>query len=134
MVKPQFVFMWGIWSLKNKVWLTEIFVILGHFLPFQPPDNSKNQNFKIEKNTLRYYHFTHLHYKWQSWCIGQALSGDFQRACGKMHTQILLGVQWCAMSIFLCLKFYNFIKGIMCIHSIFKKSKTSVFILHLLTF
>ena len=64
----------------------------------------------------------------------QALSGDFQRVCGKMHAQILLGVRWCAMSIFLFLKFYNFIKGIMHIHSIFKKPKTNVFILHLLTF
>ena len=44
----------------------KVFVILGHFLPFQPPDNSENQNFKIEKNTWRYYHFTHLHHKWQS--------------------------------------------------------------------
>ena len=45
--------------------------------------------------------------------IPQAVSGDFQSACGKMHLQILLGVRWCAMSTFLFLKFYNFIKGIM---------------------
>ena len=64
----------------------------------------------------------------------QALSGDFQCACGKMHAQILLGMQWSAMSIFLFLKFYSFIKGILRIHSIFKKPKTNVFILHLLTF
>ena len=67
-----------------------------------------------------------------SYC--QALSGDFQCACCKMQAQILLGVRWCAMSIFLFLKFYNFIKGIMRIDSIFKKPKTNVFILHLLTF
>ena len=35
------------------------------FLPFQPPDRAENQNFKIEKNSWIYYHFTHLHYKWQ---------------------------------------------------------------------
>ena len=52
---------------KYKVWQTEIFVILGHFLSFQTPDNPKNQNFKIEKNTWRYYHFPHLHHK--SWCM-----------------------------------------------------------------
>ena len=52
--------------------------------------------------------------------------------CGKMHMQILLGVQWCAISISFFLKFYNFIKGIMRMHSIFKKPKTNVFILHLL--
>ena len=55
----------------------------------------------------------------------QALSGDFYRMCGKLHTEILLGVQWFVMSIFLFLKFYNFIKGIMAIHSIFKKPKTN---------
>ena len=55
--------------LKYKVQQTEIFVILGHFLSFQPPDNLENQNFKIEKNTWRYYHFTHLHHKWQSYDV-----------------------------------------------------------------
>ena len=35
---------------------------------------------------------------------------------------------------FLSLKFYNFIKGIMRIHSIFNKAKANVLILHLLTF
>ena len=45
--------------------------------------------------------------------VFQALSGDFQHTCGKMHVQILLGVRWCAMSIFLFLIFCNFIKGIM---------------------
>ena len=48
---------YDIWLLKYKVQQTEIFVILDHFLPFQPPDNPENQNFKIEKNTCRYYHF-----------------------------------------------------------------------------
>ena len=55
--------------LKYKVRQTETFVILGNFLPFQPPDNPENQNFKIEKNTWRYYHFTHLHHKWQSYDV-----------------------------------------------------------------
>ena len=66
--------------------------------------------------------------------IKQALSGDFQCICGKTHVQILLGVWWCVMSIFLFLKLYIFIKRIMHIHSIFKKSETNVFILHILTF
>ena len=48
---------------------TKIFVILGLFLPLQPPDNLENQNFKIKKNTWRYYHLTHLHHKWQSYDI-----------------------------------------------------------------
>ena len=33
--------------------------------------------------------------------------------CGKIHTQILLSVWWCAMCIFLFRKFYNFMKGFM---------------------
>ena len=37
--------------LKYKVRQTGIFVTLGHFLPFQPPDNPENQNFKIKRNT-----------------------------------------------------------------------------------
>ena len=54
---------YGSWNIK--VQQTESFVILGHFLPYQPPDNLENQNFKIEKNTWSYYHFTHLHHKLQ---------------------------------------------------------------------
>ena len=53
---------YNIWFLKYKMQQTEIFDILGHFLPFQPLDNLENQNFNIEKNTWRYYHFTHLHH------------------------------------------------------------------------
>ena len=34
--------LYDIWFLRCKVWLTESFVILYHFLPFQPTDNSEN--------------------------------------------------------------------------------------------
>ena len=40
---------YDMWFPKCKVRQTEIFVILGNFLPFQPPDNPENQNFKIKK-------------------------------------------------------------------------------------
>ena len=43
-----------------------MFIILANFLPFQPLVILENQNFNTEKNTWRYYHFTHLHNKWQS--------------------------------------------------------------------
>ena len=57
------------WFLKCKMRQTKIFVILGQFLPFQPPGNPENQNFKIEEITWRYYHFTHLHHTWQSYDV-----------------------------------------------------------------
>ena len=32
--------------------------VLGHFLPFDPPNNAKNRNFeKMKKKAWRYYHF-----------------------------------------------------------------------------
>ena len=55
--------------LKYGVRQAEFFVILGHFLPFQPPENPENQNLKIEKNIWRYYNFTYLHHKWQSYDV-----------------------------------------------------------------
>ena len=36
---------YDVWFLRYKA---EFFVILGHFLPFDPPNSPKNQNF--EKN------------------------------------------------------------------------------------
>ena len=32
--------------------------------------------------------------------------------CDKMHAQIMLGMGWCLICIFLFLKFYNFIEGV----------------------
>ena len=57
------------------------FAILGHFFPFQPPDNPENQNFKIEKNTMRYYNFTHFHHKWQSYDVWFLRNGAQQTKC-----------------------------------------------------
>ena len=45
------------WDIKA----VEFFVIWGHFLPSDPPNNPKNQNF--EKHTWRYHHFTHVYHK-----------------------------------------------------------------------
>ena len=58
---------YDVWFLRYGIRQAEFFVILGHFLPFQPPDNPQNQNFKIEENIWWYYNFTHLHHKWQSY-------------------------------------------------------------------
>ena len=42
---------YDIWFLKYKCDRQKLLSFLGHFLPFQSPDNLENQNFKTEKNT-----------------------------------------------------------------------------------
>ena len=54
---------YGAQFLRYGVRQAEFFVILGDFFPFQTRANPENQHFKIEKNTWRYYSFTHLHHK-----------------------------------------------------------------------
>ena len=40
------------WCMAPEIWnVTEFFVILGHFLPFYPTNNPKNQNFEKMKKT-----------------------------------------------------------------------------------
>ena len=58
----------------------------------------------------------------------QVLSGDFQHAGHKMHAEKLLGMQWCAMCIFLFIKFYNFVKVIVCIYIVFLKETRPLFL------
>ena len=57
---------YGSW---NKGVTDRNFVTLGHFLPYHLPDNPEIQNLKLTKNPWRYYHFTHLHHKWQSYDV-----------------------------------------------------------------
>ena len=40
---------YDIWFLKYRVQQTEVFVILGHFLPFQPPGNPEIKILKLKK-------------------------------------------------------------------------------------
>ena len=54
----------------------------------------------------------------------QALSGDFQHAWQNARINTVR----CAMCIFLSLKFYNFIKGIMRIHIVFLKNLRQMFL------
>ena len=43
---------------------------MGHFLPFDPPNYTKDQNFeKLKKNAQRYYHFTLVYHKQRSYDI-----------------------------------------------------------------
>ena len=58
--------------LRYGVRQAECFVILGYFLPFQPPDNLKNHNFKIEKTsgdiiTLHICTINDNHMMYDSW-------------------------------------------------------------------
>ena len=46
------------------------FVILGHFLPiYHTTNNTQNQNFEKIKNTWRYYWFTTVYHKLQSYHV-----------------------------------------------------------------
>ena len=47
---PKTTIIWGTFpQIRNE---TNFFVILGHFLPFEPPNSSKNENFKKIKKHL----------------------------------------------------------------------------------
>ena len=59
--------MYGFWYKKCD---QQFFVILDCFLPFYPSYGPRKSKFKKnEKNTWRYYHFTNVHYKWQSYDV-----------------------------------------------------------------
>ena len=45
---------YDVWFLRYEAWQTDFFVILGHFLPFYPTNNPKNQNFEKMKTTALY--------------------------------------------------------------------------------
>ena len=69
----KIIWSYDIWFLIYKVRQTDIFVILGHFCPFSPRTIWKIIILKLKKNPWRYYHFTHLHRKSQSydvWFLG----------------------------------------------------------------
>ena len=42
---------YDVWFLRYKVQRTRFFVVLGYFLPFDPPNNPKYQNFEKMKQT-----------------------------------------------------------------------------------
>ena len=54
--------------LRYGVRQTEFFVVLGLFFPFYPTNNLEKSKFgKNEKDTSRYFWFTLVHHKWQSY-------------------------------------------------------------------
>ena len=68
--------------LRYKVQRTKFFVILGHFLPFDPPDNPKNQDFEKIRKTARDIIILHLcttndnHMMYGSWDMWQTSVTD----------------------------------------------------------
>ena len=52
---------YDVWLHRYKAQQTEVFVILGHFLPFDPPNNLKNQNFENMKKLPEDIIILHLH-------------------------------------------------------------------------
>ena len=56
------------WRFHHFTHVKQNFVILGHFLPFQPHENWKNQNFKTEK-TPRDIMILQIWTIWQSWSM-----------------------------------------------------------------
>ena len=56
-----------IWCMLPEIWSATNII----FCHFDPPNNLKNKNFekikKIKINAWRYYHFTQVHPKWQSY-------------------------------------------------------------------
>ena len=52
---------YDVWLQRYKAQQTEVFVILGHFLPFDPPNNLKNQNFENMKQLSEDIIILHLH-------------------------------------------------------------------------
>ena len=58
--------MYGFWDIRHDG--QGLYVILGHFLPFDPPNNPKILNFlKMKKSGT--YHFKLVHHKWQSYDV-----------------------------------------------------------------
>ena len=51
----------NVWFLRYKPQQAEFFVILGHFLPFNLPNNMKNQNFEKMKKMPKNIIILHLH-------------------------------------------------------------------------
>ena len=58
-------YIYGCWNIRcNRQKFSTFWAIF-----LQPLDKPENQSLNIEKNTWRYYHFTHLQHKWQSYDV-----------------------------------------------------------------
>ena len=60
--------------MYGEIWcMTDRFFFFFHVEPFSPfyptSDHNKNQNFEKMKKNWKYYHFTHVYHKWQSYDV-----------------------------------------------------------------
>ena len=61
-----------IWCMVPEIWSVtdRIFCHYGPFFALLPPYGPRKSKFwKNEKNTWRYYHFTNVYHKWQSYHV-----------------------------------------------------------------
>ena len=71
---------WCSWDMELD--RQNFFVIMDCFLPFYPPMDPENQNFeKMNKSTWRYFHFTKVYHKWQSFDLCFLRYGVQQTEC-----------------------------------------------------
>ena len=72
-----------IWCILPEIWnefsFFFFFCHFGTFLPFNLPNNLKNQSFeKMKKNAWKYYHFTIAYHKWWSYDVRFLRYGAWQ--------------------------------------------------------
>ena len=110
--------LYDVWFLRYEAWQTEFFAILDRFLPFYPPNNSKNENFeKLKKNTWRCYHF--------SLCTingNHMMYGFWDIACDGCNCSFSFWTSFCPFTPLTCLKNENLKK--------MKKTPGDIIILH----
>ena len=59
---------YGSWNIRCD--RQEFLTLWATFCPFSPLTTWKIKILTLKKNTWSYYHFTHLHHKWQSYMYG----------------------------------------------------------------
>ena len=70
-----------IWCMVPEIWSVtdRMFCHYGPFFALLPPYGPRKSKFwKNEKNTWRYYHFTHVYHKWQSYDVWFLRYGAWQ--------------------------------------------------------
>ena len=67
---------YDIWLLRSKAQKSKVFIIIGHFLPFDPRNNRKNQNFENIKKALEILPFYTCVPQTTIWCMVPEISNS----------------------------------------------------------